>query len=258
MKNINKIFIPLSLTSIVLMPTTLLFKIDNHSSHEFLHEMQKSLSKVETSYDSLSNNDKRLLMNYYLSNLQKNTPKNQYGSCAYVATTMLFSFYDTFISDSIMDSSYEVNTTMNAMPGAIPNIKNYELVRSPGVFDDTSIVTTMSRDGFRERYKKDPSVLKTEFNTNLISLSDELGNIPSGDLPATQYVMMQASRLYLNRKGFIEGKDYQFKSISGKSHSENMKFVKEAILNGNPVAITVNSKVHMMVAYDYDEQKDQL
>lgn len=46
--------------------------------------------------------------NHYFDNLTYNFGVNYKGSCGYVAMAMLLSYYDTYISDDIVDEQYDI------------------------------------------------------------------------------------------------------------------------------------------------------
>ena len=59
------------------------------------------------------------LIDYY-SNLDSNISENVVGTCTYVSTNMLLSYYDTYLNDNIIPEQYDVTSSnLNVSPGVM-------------------------------------------------------------------------------------------------------------------------------------------
>lgn len=117
---------------------------------------------TEDLFDTLSAAGKRAISNknnyssYYFYNLDDNFSNNAYGSCGYVATGMLLSFYDAYWDDTVIEAKYDVHSTFE---GGLQDGADFHLVPmdspSPGIeFEPSELVGGLSVKEYVELAKK--------------------------------------------------------------------------------------------------------
>lgn len=188
----------------------------------------------------------------YYNNLQQNYGNNVYGSCGYVALAMLLSYYDTFLSDSIVPEQYDVVSTND-------NNNFVDKHNSPGtMYEDLN--KSLGYNG----YFNELSLLSdASLHSKLIMIGNDEGfvNAASGDYLTNLSERKTVLETYLNDVlGFTKGSEYKidyisyettFRTDSGKVKDYIISKIKE----GYPVLIGVTngSTGHACIAYDYDD-----
>ena len=190
---------------------------------------------------------KNLTTNYF-KNLNQNFGLNINGSCTYVATGMLLSYYDAFYDDSFIDEKYEAKSTISNSP------INCE---SPGNKSDT-YMNYFQNAGY-EWGKYIETNRNNYFDYYLISKFDpklsSYGGFQTID-PVSAYDQYWNLRSYfLMDRGLNNGTVEIYKTNSSdEDFDENLK---KQIANGVPVMLNVQLDeigAHTVVAYDYDEK----
>ncbi len=202
---------------------------------------------------------------YYFKNLTSNYGNNSFGSCGYVATSMLLSFFDSYLDDNIIDDVYDQKSTLDNNQLTLDTI-------SPGIKrEDYSLweVDNLSQSIFQiiENHKDE------YFHLKLISLSNTY--------PNTSYILDDVglsfndySSLFNNYihtyKGYTsdEVEVLSYKASDDLVGEERSIAVRDYAINlvkqGIPVKLGIghnhltDTGSHAVVAYDYDESEDKL
>ena len=122
----------------------------------------------------------------YFRHLTNNYPVNHYGSCSYVAISMLLSYYDTFYDDNIIPEQYDVSSENAANETTLSKYNMVNRNNSPGVLEDTFTVsnyhtyvnsagnTVLSKYGLGQWIN---SAKETSLQAKLLSLGVEMNYI---------------------------------------------------------------------------------
>lgn len=194
---------------------------------------------------------------YYFSHLKTNYGKNQMGSCTFVAIEMLLTFYDTYWDDGIVDDSYMTKSTMESGdPGSFIGIE------SPGATADPEFSDTNDVDSY-EQFVDDNDGVSLHYL--LLNIGESLfGDLP-GSEPSTAYAITfdEAESVigtYLTRYGGYNLQQYatahRYRWISSNMRS----YVITKLKDDQPVIlrIKVEDGYHAVIAYDYDEDNDEI
>ncbi len=228
-------------------------------------------------------------METYFKNLHTNFGNNAKGSCAYVAAAMLLSYYDTVLRDSIVPENYdfitesddEPNFTNSPGTGFLPRVRSQY---NPRIVYDPAKMTY-------NEYVQFINAAKNKYlHEKLIVLAMELGLIVhdprdySGDksFGSGHETIEKVLNVYLQGISDIKNFDYD---VYGKNFTEeyfkpdNIDDIKEYskeirkyaikyVKKGLPVLLGMfdgydakegkPSNGHMVVAYAYNELKDEL
>ena len=205
----------------------------------------------------------------FFDNLTYDFGMNYKGSCGYVAIGMLLSYYDTFISDSIIPEQYDVNSigeeTNMVLRRNSPGIMKDSIV-DPSDTSDASYGYYLSASGY---YSSISSLSNSSLHAKLISIGANNGfydfdddDSPCGTNFYIRYIVMQ--QYFDNVLGYTYGNQYSFDFFNGES-SESLSasvrnFAIQQVLSGNPVLLSVGGSGggHVVVAYDYDSNLDKL
>ena len=122
-------------------------------------------------YNSTENEEELFLtenyQTYYFNKLGDNIGDNSKGSCGFVATGMLLSFWDTYWDDNIVPEEYDATTALNE--GFIDLYAN-----SPGVIQEPDCIADASTEVY-DQYIHDYA--DKYFHFKLIDLfENEFGN----------------------------------------------------------------------------------
>lgn len=205
----------------------------------------------------------------YFDNLTYNIGMNYKGSCGYVALAMLLSYYDTFLSDSIVPEQYDVNSigTGNDM---------VERRNSPGVLKD---LIADPYDSSNASYGKDMSHIDyynaiiamkdSSLHAKLIEIGNNLGyyNFSAKKYPASTNFIKRKNILdnYLKEIIKLDAADYSIDYISAEinitKRTAVRNFTISKIQSGIPVILGIgkeNGTGHVVIAYDYDHLTDKI
>ncbi len=193
---------------------------------------------------------------YYFYNLKTNFGKNDFGSCAYVAVAMLLSYYDTYWRDDYIPEVYDINTSCNTTPVVS--------LESPGIKSEKPL-NLYNCEAYIQSINNYTS---TYFHSYLVKNGIDLGFLYSEtSLGLYFYQRVQLMEHYFyNILGLsdtqigIEYKTttrYGFDSSQPIESSANIRaYVISKIKQGIPVIVSNGD--HAMIAYDYDQENDDI
>lgn len=181
---------------------------------------------------SASNGIKYVPNKYYFDNLAKNTGDNNYasffGSCGYVAAEMLLTYYDSILSDAIIDERYDAIEMKQF--STYYDIKTSEYSESPGI--------------------------DNRFHSYIISLGKKYGYTDGNEYSISLTNICNLFDKYFTNKN-IDAVTYETGIFTNK-----INFCKNAIDLGNPVIIQIigvdqtldpRDLNHAVVGYGYDD-----
>lgn len=178
----------------------------------------------------------------YFKNLQSNFGRNAKGSCGYVATGMLLSFWDTYWDDDIIDEKYDQKSLLKT------ETFDYS-ADSPGLAMEPDNVAKVDNATYHSNVFP---LSDRYFQFLLISMGNSLYGTSAGS-----YVMN-----YDNYSRLFDHYVYDYKGYSRddveviKESTDVRKKAIDLIKQGIPVKLGIGG--HAVVAYDYDEQNDDI
>lgn len=197
---------------------------------------------------------------YYFRNLAVNFGHNAKGSCSYVASEMLLSYYDTYWNDGIIPDALEASRQTTPTTSAL------DAQFSPGCLSDYDVDPTfhdkgMSNEVYLEKVKKHDG--KT-VHLSLLNIGIEKYGIykmeerqPCGtNLATMKKIIHDFLDTYSPSKSESLAVKYESFSVTGL-RSRVVKLVRQ----GTPVVVAgfqSNTSGHAFVVYDYDETNDNL
>lgn len=204
----------------------------------------------------------------YFYNLKENYPTNEYGSCGYVALSMLLGYYDAFCYDNILyeyyteDESligYEVQGNLTNSPGvgAYFGLSDYLTRNNYGL-----TFSTLSKfvDIYKEKNIQSQLLYRAIINQVLTQFKMEYTY--HNRLSTDSNYLKEVMQIYLTSVGFIYDTHYTFKMLNSSNipKSSVISVLKEAFVNGDPVILTMKNDDggHAVVAYDYDESTNTI
>lgn len=188
-------------------------------------------------------NDKTYGMSEYFYNLRNNLPNNQQGSCGYVALSMLFSLYDSFVSDNFLPEQYDV-------PGDLINST------SPGCLYDT----VTGYNSVQEYYLDKSTQSAYSIHSLLITIGYQLGYLNltnvlnNGSLAINSSNMQNLGNNYLHNVLNYSQSEASIVKLNDSSKDLSQQ-IREKIFDGNPVIIdlTTHNMKHFAIAYAVDD-----
>ncbi|MGM9813536.1 MAG: hypothetical protein ACI32C_01295 [Candidatus Enteromonas sp.] len=185
---------------------------------------------------------------YYFSKLDRNKGDNTKGSCGFVATGMLLSFWDTYWDDDIVEEKYEAKTTLG--DGYI-NL----FAESPGIIQEPEELAKANNDKYFEYI---PIEADNYFHFKLTDLFQK--NVraigPNGyGLEYGDYVNFYRYYAYV----YLGYSTDDVEIICSYLNVRNQTI--DLIKRGIPVKLGIGSsdmEHHAVVAYDYDEAIDSI
>lgn len=199
----------------------------------------------------------------YFTNLHENLPINEKGSCGYVASAMLLSFYDVYWNDSIIPSEYEINSTS---PNQASSDADFKLpsfsAESPGInrfsISDAELMDSSEYLSLALDNKH------VDFQARLFSEAlSAFGSVPMDSegkmgLDGSQMATLMSS--YLSSVGFSKD-DYSIDfCLWGDSGEEKEKAI-ELVESGVPIILLLSDPLsgdaHAAVAHDYDSDSGE-
>ena len=220
----------------------------------------------------------------YFKNLAENFGRNYMGTCAFVATEMLLSYYDNFLCDDIVPEEYDAEYVSDSV-----NVYNSQ--KSPGTMDDLisdAVVkeiigyTPEGDDGDDENDDLVSNHLTMEQYFNIVeerandSLHCKLISLyrnKYGDgINLTENDTVHLIDEYLQEiAGFEKNEDYflsssYFTFVPGPNYQRLLRNdIINIVSSGKPVIMFISKASsgldldkHAVIAYDYDEYKDEL
>lgn len=223
-------------------------------------ELYKSTVNVNTLFQT------QYYQTYYFSELGNNIGNNTKGSCGFVATGMLFSYWDTYWNDCVVPEDYEEKTELSYNYIDIKALSNANK-EAPGIKQEDSSIY----DADQATYYNNISVNgETYFHFKLMDLFqnnirpfeyDKAKQQYSYALGYVDYIDLYS--YYLNDFLGLNSEDYTIDYANFKESSENRKNVIDLVKQGIPVRLSIkkypdSKSGHCVIAYDYDEKTDNL
>lgn len=194
---------------------------------------------------------------YYFSGLTHDFGSNLEGSCAFVAAEMLLTFYDTYWDDRVVDDSYIDKSTM-------PDSERDAFMRteSPGAYADP-IFTGNTKDfqsyfDFMEDHRYESLHYQLVYIASLLT-----STIPSQGFSASLTDIESTIYYYLERFQRFTPQQFSTTRRSATALYNPRNTVKSNLQRGQPSIIRINigkeePGYHAVVAYDYDEDNDEI
>lgn len=214
----------------------------------------------EYSVDSLSSEvTYDTYMEAYFRALTQNMGENEKGSCGYVAIGELLSYYDSYLSDSIIPEQYDV----------ISEGRDTDMIKraiSPGILNDKLTASeyrpyanSIERLSAKSYYTIMQSKADVSLHAKLITIGNSLGyyNYNNNDLPCSTTISqrMEILKNYFSEIG-LSKEHYKFRYYSGSSEIVK-EFIREYVDQGIPVLASFHNKGktdgHAAICYDYNE-----
>lgn len=201
---------------------------------------------------------------YYFNNLKTNFANNSHGTCAYVAASMLLSYYDTFWSDRIILEKYDAVSSFTKensdnVDKGLPSLDTL----SPGIkFEPSSEVNQLTnnqylefvednKDEYFQSYLIDLAIKK--FGDLIFDTSDSFG------LTCSNLAGLLSTYFTLNHLMYTV--EY-FNENTIPSVQDRKQAVIDLVTSGIPVVIFADKgedgSSHAMIAYDYGYEEDDL
>lgn len=200
---------------------------------------------------------------YYFSRLGLNIGDNVKGSCGFVATGMLLSYWDTYWDDGIIPEKYEAKATLYNEYIDVAGLAN-KTNEAPGIiqekgisFDETTYYNNISVNG------------ETYFHFKLMDLfQNNISSFPY-DSKECEY---DYGLGYLDYKKFYQyyfkdylglSSDYIIGGVDARPSATIRAQVVDLVKQGIPVRLSIkktsdSNSGHCVIAYDYDEKTDKL
>lgn len=205
----------------------------------------------------------------YFDNLTYNFGMNYKGSCGYIAIAMMLSYYDTYLSDSIVPEQYDVSSNGEGT--------NMILRRnSPGAMKDIISDPYYPADAYvgfnqnaHEYYSSILSLSNQSLHAKLITIGAALGYYDFTDDVnpcGTNYNMRYnvINEYFSSVLNMTYGYQYTFDECNGEASSSLSNSVRDFAITqvslGKPVLLSMSKSNggHVAVAYDYDAKTDKL
>lgn len=205
-------------------------------------------SKILELYKSAKNEEELFLLEnyqtYYFNKLGSNMGNNTKGSCGFVATAMLLSFWDTYWDDNIISENFDATTELED-----EYIDLY--AESPGVIREPDCLAEVEDIDKYDKYVHKYS--NNYFHFKLIDLFDkhiserDPGNYGMG---YQDYIDLFDYYVY-NYLGYTtEEVEIIYSDVDVRNKTIDL------IKDGIPVKLSIGG--HAVVAYDYDEKTDNI
>lgn len=189
---------------------------------------------------------------YYFSHLKENYGWNSKGSCTYIAFDMLLSFYDTYWDDTFIPENYDMITMLD-------QAQLDDHVNSPGVYGESMALIQNKSDS--EYYQVVEQYANFYHHFKLIQIGKEqFGHyqFDTEESPCglTFPQLQELARYYLYQE--IGKTEKDVKIVTNETNVR--EFTISMIQQGIPVELRAGSATggHAMIAYDYDEETDEI
>jgi len=202
--------------------------------------------EILAKYKNISNEESIFLKDFYATtyfkNLNTNFGYNEKGTCGYVATGMLLSFWDTYWDDNVIEDRYDIN-------GELESDSFDYTIDSPGIEMEPKEIYDVSDEEYRSNIFK---YSDKYFQFLLISMGDNLYGTSSH-----KYSMNYLKYEKLFNYYIYDYRGYTDKEVEIIKTNENVRErTIELIKQGIPVKLSVGG--HAVIAYDYDEKTDKI
>lgn len=224
------------------------------------------VNQLFNSLDSGSINDVFISDYYesvYFANLRENIGNNRFGSCSYVALSMLLSFYDSYWNDLFIPETYDVEpasvfTTYSSADFSSPSF----YAESPGIsFEPTSDIDSLSLDDYLLYVATNSDLY---FQCKLISLSQTYFGSAKFEDESNPFGMT-----FSDISAFLTYYLYQYRNFTTSQvlidscNDANIvrSYAISKIKAGIPVILRSESPSlggHAFIAYDYDDDSDEI
>lgn len=222
---------------------------------------EKGLIELDDNINLYSDNNNGIQVNqtyldnfavHYFYNLHYNKSFNAIGTCSYVATTMLLSYYDTYWNDNIIDEKYEMNNQLNF--GKFTDIHD-----SPGIKSELSYYTESYLISC-DYWNLVESEADNYFHFYLLQLARD-HDIASDVAPNSlgPYAIKELLEYYLFKDRGLANCTIDCEQITG--FSDIRSYAIEKVKQGIPVIVCakpIGDDGHTFIIYDYDEDGDEL
>lgn len=177
---------------------------------------------------------------YYFSKLTNNYGWNTKDSCGYIAMGMLLSFWDTYWDDNIIEEKYEVAVKLD-------DEHVQSAVESPGIKREPDAIAMVSDSEYHA------NVLNSNYQNEYFQFKlMSFGNISVGNylMWHNDYIDVLNDYIY-DYRGYDES-EVEIFGTTNNVRDTAILFIKLGI----PVKLGIEG--HAVVAYDYNEKKDQI
>lgn len=205
---------------------------------------------------------------YYFANLKDNFGNNTIGSCGYVATAMLLSYYDTYLNDNIVDDTFDVPCVLSSLDlsdaHSSPGIRRENDSLIGGSLSSDSMISALSSQDYWNQLIENNYL--NYFHLYLIKLAES-----EFDMYHDIFVTLEENEIIyqtgypcactlLMQKELIEHYLYNVKGLEGQvsveyANTDVRNFTINKIKNGQPVILFLGSETgfHLVVAYDLND-----
>lgn len=203
---------------------------------------------------------------YYFDNLNSNFGNNSHGTCSYVSMGMLLSFYDSYWDDAFIDNRYDVGSEFQSNRQYLADFDLIpSAIESPGVlFESRQLVDGLS---IQDYYGVVSLHSDTYFQFKLIEIAkslfgDNKFDESSDSLGLNRTELSNVLSTYLNSYAHISDQKATVQSYFNEDEQLMREAVVRQIKDGVPVILRAKEPTtntcHSMIAYDYDENADEI
>ena len=219
------------------------------------------------------NSKKNTYMKTYFENLQTNFGNNNKGSCGYVATAMLLSYYDTVLNEKIVPRQFDEPSLSHNTPDFqnSPGIKFYHPAFNPNEISYRDYITDINK---RKNSYLHECLLALAIDKNLNDAPKDKASTDfdfGSSAEDTKIVLKRYFKTIAN----IKKSEYDIRIQDNTDEIQKAKDVQEIaeysneirsytikkIKKGFPVLLGVyntNGGAHAVIAYDYDKKEDKI
>lgn len=180
---------------------------------------------------------------YYFNKLGNNIGNNTKGSCGFVATAMLLSFWDTYWNDGAIADNFDATTDLDE-----GYIDLY--AEAPGVIQEPSSLVYVDVNTYDKNIHK---YADNYFHFKLIDLFDkyiEHRSPGSYEMGYDDYINLFNYYVYSYMR--YSSDEVEVIHFNNDVRNKTINLIK----NGIPVKLSIGG--HAVVAYDYDEENDDI
>lgn len=220
---------------------------DRQKSEKYIDADGLYDSEILALYNSAKNEEKLFLtenyQTYYFNKLGANIGNNTQGSCGFVATAMLLSFWDTYWDDGIVPENYDGTTHLDE--GYIDLF-----AESPGIIRELSNLAYADVD---------------TYDANIHEYADSYFHFKLIDLFETEFGEREPGQYGMGYEDYVNLFNYYVYDFLGYSKSDveiiasttNVRNQTiELIKEGIPVKLSIGG--HAVIAYEYDEDSNNI
>ncbi len=236
------------------------------TEEKHLQYLEEALNESTTYTTNISTYDN--FMQAYFDNLTYNFGMNYKGSCGYVAIGMMLSYYDTYYNDNIIPESYDIIS--NGSDSDIISRRNSpgimrDIIHNPNNLGNISYAYNLTATDY---YNYIVNIENISLHAKLITIGATYGyyNYNNNNTPVSTSFSMRLNIIngyFTSVLGYNES-DYSLSYINRDDDSsksdEVRNFTIQEVQKGNPVLLAIRDQDsgHVVVAYDYDSNTDNL